>query len=129
MSKKTFDALGLITEDEAVTTTASCTAVQIDGLNVGSAAYHAVIATGAFVGTVDASNNYTFGLEVSDALAGTYVPVGDVAESLEAEEIEIGFTSEQIERLVPGANFFRVTATRVGTTATGVTYTASITKV
>ena len=129
MGRKTLDALGLIVEDEAVTATATCTGFQIVGLNIGSASYVAEIVTKDFVGTVDASNNYTFGLQVSDAVGGTYVPVGDVVESLEAETAQIGFTSEQIERLVPGANFFRVTATKVGSTATGVTYTALISKV
>jgi hypothetical protein len=129
MGNKTFDSLGLIVEAEAVTTTASCTGANIDGLALGSASYVAVINTSAFAGTVDALNNYTFGLEVSDAVGGTYVPVGDVVESLAAEQAQIGFTSEQIERLVPGADFFRITATKVGTTATGVTYTAFISKV
>lgn len=129
MGRKTFDLLGLIAEAEAVTATASCTGAEIAGLNLGSASYLAEITTSAFAGTVDASNNYTFGLEVSDAVGGTYVAVGDVAESVAAETIQIGFTAEQIERLVPGAAFFRVTATKVGTTATGVTYTALISKV
>ena len=129
MSNKTFDLLGLIAEDEAVTTTASGTGVNIVGLNIGDASYVAVINIGSFVGTVDGSNNYTFGLEVSDLIGGTYVPVGDVVESVEAEQVQIGFTAAQIERLITGAAFFRVTATKIGTTATGVTYTAFVSKI
>ena len=47
MANKTFDSLGLIVEDEAVTTTATCTGANIKGLNIGSVSYVAVINTGA----------------------------------------------------------------------------------
>lgn len=128
MANKTFDLLGLITEGEVVTTTASCTGANIVGLNLGSASYIAVINTSALVGTFDADHNYALSLEVCDTLGGTYETIGAV-EFLEAEQAQIGFTSEQIERAFAGANFFRITATKVGTTATGITYTAFVSKV
>jgi hypothetical protein len=130
MANKTFDELGLIVEDAAITTTASATGVNINGLSVGSASYVAVIANGAVTGTVDGSNYYTVKLEASDAVGGTYVQVGNtVALAATAGEAQIGFTSEQLNGLVSGADYFRVTTTKVGTTATAVTVSAFISKV
>ena len=130
MSNKTFDILGLITEDEVVSVTASCTGFEITGLNLGDASYVARIDTNAPTGTVDGSNYYSLQLEVSDLVGGTYVAVGNpVVTPVAAQSTQVGFTAAQIELLVTGADFFRVTATKVGTTATAVTYTAFITKI
>jgi len=128
MANKTFDLLGLIVEDEAVTVTAPCTGAEIKGLNLGSASYIAVINTSDLAGVFDADHNYALSLEVCDTLGGTYETIGAV-EFLVAEQAQIGFTSEQIERAVAGASFFRITATKVGTNATGITYTAFVSKV
>ena len=130
MSNKTFDSLGLIVEDEVVSVTASCTGANIDGLALGSASYVAVINNSVVTGTVDGSNYYTLQVEVSDAVAGTYAPIGDaVVLPATAGQSQIGFTSEQLERVTASADFFRVTATKTGTTATAVTYTAFVSKV
>ena len=130
MANKTFDLLGLIVEDEAVTVTASCAGANIVGLNLGSTNYVAVINNSVVTGTVDGSNYYLLQVEVSDALAGTYVPIGEaIALPATAGQSQIGFTSEQLERLTTGADYFRVTATKTGTTATAVTYTAFVSKV
>lgn len=129
MSQKTFDELGKIVEGQAVTSTASTTGVNIIGLNIGSSAYHAVIDSSALTGTFDASNKYTVALESSDSIGGTYVQVGNLVTILEPGKSEIGFTSEQLESLVSGADYFRLTVTKVGSTATGLTVTAFLTKV
>lgn len=130
MANKTLDSLGLITEAEAVTVTASCTGANIVGLNIGSANYVAVINTNAPTGTVDGSNYYSLQLEASDAVGGTYVAVGNpVVTPATASQAQVGFTSEQLAGLNSDSAFFRVTATKVGTTATAVTYTAFISKV
>ena len=129
MSYKTFDELGKIAESEAVTATASSTGVNIEGLSIGSASYVAAVNIEAEAGTFDASNKYTIAVQASDAIGGTYVTVGNLATVLGAGKHEIGFTSEQLNSLVTGANYFRVTATKVGSTATGITYTAFISKV
>lgn len=130
MANKTFDLLGLIAEGEVVGATASCTGANIDGLALGSANYVAVINTNAPTGTVDGSNYYSLQVEVSDAVGGTYVPVGNpVVTPATAEQFQVGFTSEQLEGLTASADFFRVTATKAGTTATAVTYTAFVSKV
>lgn len=129
MSNKTFDELGLIVEDQAVTTTASTTGANIVGLNLGDAAYHAVIDATDSLGTFDGSNNYTVALEASDSVGGTYVQVGNTVTVLAAGKFEIGFTAKQLNDLVTDADFFRLTVTKVGTTATGVTVTGFISRV
>ncbi len=126
----TFDELGLIAEDEVVGATASCTGIELPGLAVGSKSYVAVIDTTVTTGTVDGANYYSLQLEVSDAVGGTYVAVGNpLVLPATADRYHVGFTSEQINDLVADADFFRVTATKEGTTATAVTYTAQISKV
>ena len=129
MTHKTFDEYGLIVEDEAVTTTASCTGINMVGLNVGTADYRAIIDTSATTGTVDGSNYYTLAVEVSDAVGGTYSQVGIVTAAATAGQFVIGFASEQIEGLITGADFFRVTVTKVATTATAITYTAYLSRI
>ena len=130
MANKTFDSLGLIVEDEVVGATASCTGVNIVGQNIGSANYAVVLNNSVVTGTVDGSNYYSLQVEVSDTIAGTYVPLGEsILLPATAGQSQIGFTSEQLERLTTGADFFRVTATKTGTTATAVTYTAFVSKV
>jgi len=129
-ANKTFDSLGLIVEDEAVSVTASCTGANIDSLAVGSNDYMAVINTGATTGTVDGSNYYSLQVEVSDAVGGTYVAIGNpVVLPATAGSYEVGFTASQLNDLVASADFFRVTATKVGTTATAVTYTSFVSKI
>jgi len=129
MANRTFDSEGLIVEAEAVTTTASCTGANIVGLNIGSASYVAVINTSAITGTPSGTDYHSLQLEVCATLGGTYVAVGEPIIVAVAEQSQIGFTAEQIERLATGAEFFRITATKVNTAATGVTYTAFISKI
>lgn len=127
---KTFDALGLIAEDEAVSVTASCTGVNIVGTNLGDASYAVKLIASATTGTVDGSNYYTLQVEVSDAVAGTYVGVGEaITLPATAGTYEIGLTAAQINHATADADYFRVTATKVGTTATAVTYTAFVSKI
>ncbi len=130
MSNKTFDSLGLIADTEVIGATATCTPVEIKGLNLGSAAYHVKVNTTASTGTVDGSNYYSIGVFTSDLTGGTYTQIGQTVDlPATAGTYEFGFTSEQIEAYITGADFFKVTATKTGTTATAVTYTAFITKV
>ena len=130
MANKTYDLLLELAKDEAVTSTASTTGVNIEGLNIGSASYVAVISNSDVTGTVDGSNYYTCKLEVSDTVAGTYVQVGNtVTFAATAGSTQIGFTSEQINDLVAGADYFRITVTKEGTTATGVTVSAFLSKI
>ncbi len=130
MANKTFDDSGLIAEDEVVGATATCTPVNIDGCALGTAAYAVVINTSVSTGTVDGSNYYTLQVNVSDATGGTYVALGDaIVLPATAGQYQVGFTSEQLNGLTADADWFSVTATKTGTTATAVTYTAFVTKV
>ena len=130
MANKTYDLLLELAKDVAVTSTASTTGVNIAGLNIGSASYIAVISNSAVTGTVDASNQYNCKLEVSNAAGGPYVQFGPIITfNATAGSTQIGFTSEQLNSRVSGANFFRITVTKVGTTATGVTVSAFLSKI
>ena len=82
------------------------------------------------LGTVDGSNYYTCKLEVCDTdTTANYVQVGNtVTFAATAGSTQIGFTSEQINDLVSGADYFRITVTKVGTTATGVSVSAFLSK-
>ena len=124
---KTFDEDALIAEDEVVGSTASCTGVNIDGLSVGTKAYVALIDTTVTTGTVDGSNYYTLQLEGSDAVGGTYYSIGNpIVLPATAGSYQVAFTSEQLNDIIADADYFRVTATKTGSTATAVTYTAQI---
>ena len=126
----TYDLLLELAKNKAVTSTASTTGVNIKGLNIGSASYVAVISNSDATGTVDASNYYTCKLEASDTVAGTYVQVGNVVKfAATAGSTQVGFTSEQINDRVSGAKYFRITTTKVGTTATGVSVSAFLSKI
>lgn len=133
MANKTYDTLGLIGSAVAVTTTASTTGVNITGLSIGTNQFVAVMNYGVTTGTVDGSNYYSLQLEASDLVGGTYYPIGNAFKiPATAGQCQIGFTSEQLADAVTatgGADFFRVTCTKVGTTATAVTYTAFISKI
>ena len=130
MANKTYDLLLELAKNVAVTSSASTTGVNIKGLNIGSASYVAVISNSAVAGPVDASIQYTCKLEASDTVAGTYVQVGPtVIFNATAGSTQIGFTSEQLNSRVSGANFFRITIVKVGTTATGVTVSAFLSKI
>ena len=130
MANKTYDLLLELAKDVAVTSTASTTGVNIKGLNIGSASYVAVISNRAVTGTVDASNYYHCKLEVSNAVGGPYVQVGKpVLFAATAGSTQIGFTSEQLNYQVSGAEYFRITVTKLGTTATGVTVSAFLSRI
>ena len=130
MANKTYDTLGLIVASEVVGATATCTGANIVGLNVGSKSYVAVINTSVTTGTVDGSNYYTVQLVAGATLGGTYYPVGNaIVLPATAGQYQIGFTSEQLEQIVTGGEFFAVTVTKTGTTATAVTYTAFISEI
>lgn len=130
MANKTYDLLGVVASSLAVTATASSTPVEIKGLNVGSTNYVLVVKNGFVTGTVDGSNYYSVQLSVSDASGGTYYNVGNpVVLPATVSSAQVGFTSEQIEKLIAGADNFKITVTKTGTTATAVTVTAFISKI
>jgi len=128
MAQRTFDANTEVVDIDGVTPTAttSTTGVNINGLAVGDKTYLAIFNVSAIAGTVDGSNYWKLQLECSDALGGTYAVVGDVLSITAAGVYEIAFHSEQLNNVTAAADYFRVTATLVGTTATSVTYGCQI---
>jgi len=122
MANKTFDILGLIVEDTVVTDGDSTTGVEITGVNIGSKSYVCAVKAQDLTGIFDLTNNYTVALEVADLVGGAYALVGETR-VLSDGTAEIGFTSEQLAQF-GDAEFFRITTTKVGSTATGVTLTA-----
>lgn len=130
MANKTYDLLGNVADGLAVTTTASSTPVEIKGLNIGSTNYVLVVKNSAVTGTVDGSNYYSVQLSTSDASGGTYYNVGNpIVLPAAVSSSQVGFTSEQIEKLITGADNFKITVTKTGTTATAVTVSAFISKI
>ena len=106
----------------SVSATTSSTGVNIEGTTVGDKAYLALLNVSVATGTFDGANNFTLQLEVSDAIGGTYVAVGGVVTVLATGVYEVAIHSEEINLATADADFFRVTATKVGTTATDITY-------
>lgn len=125
---KLLDELLRVTAAVTPTSTTSTVGLGIDGLAVGEFSYAAIFNVSAIAGTVDGSNNWILQLEVSDAVGGTYAPVGNPITVLEAGDYTVGLTSEQVNFATADADFFRVTATLVGTTATSVTYGCYLSK-
>jgi len=122
---KLYDENAVVLAATAVTTTASSTGVNIAGLAVGEETYAANITISALVGTVDASNYHSVQLESSATLGGTYTPVGNpILTTSGVGMYNIAFSSEQ---LAANSAYFRVTTTKTGTTATGVTVAAYLT--
>ena len=124
---KLIDDLTVVTASVAVTTTASTTGVNIVGLGFGEETYACNFNVSSITGTADASNYHALQLEVSDTLGGTYYPVGNPVRPLAIGNYNIAFSAEQISAQIASPAYFRVTATKTGTTATGITYGAYLT--
>ena len=124
MAQRTYDANTEIVDIDgvAITATASSTGVNIDGTAIGDKAYLALFNVSAATGTIDGSNYFTLQLEVSDAVGGTYVAVGGPVLVDSTGVFEVAIHSEEIAKATASADFYRVTATKTGTTATGITY-------
>ncbi len=123
MSVKTFDILCVLSENETSSATGmSATGVEIEGVNIGDKSYVCAIDVSNLVGTVDGSNYFDLGFSACATSGGTYVEIGFAVASTVGEK-QIGFTAAQLEATVPGARFFKSTATLFGTTNTDITAT------
>ena len=127
MANKTFDILSSINEDEVFSATGASAAHYEEGLNIGSASYLMAIKVTGATGVFDGSNNFTVGLSVCDTTGGTYIEVGFITINGDGA-YEVGFTSEQIEATVAGAEFFKANVTLVGSTATDITISSFLSK-
>ena len=133
---RTFDSsLELLDVDGvAISATGDQTAVAITN-TVGDSGYVAVFNISANGGTHDASNYFSFQLQASDD--GTnYFDIGNAVKSIDSADaattglFEVAFTGNQIEDATGGnVTNMRVSATKVGTTATSTTVGCYLAKV
>jgi|SaaInlStandDraft_3_1057020.scaffolds.fasta_scaffold51620_2 hypothetical protein len=126
---QTFDKLlEVVASGTTVTTTATSAAVQIEGLNKGYHVFHANLNISALVGTHDASNYYTIQI-LGSVDNSTFFKIGEEIIETSTGKRTIAFNNEQIAQAVgDGAEYFKITTTKVGTTATGITFGAYFTK-
>ena len=124
MANRTFDAGSEIVDIDgvAIAATTSSTGVNIDGTAIGDKTYLALFNVSVAGGTIDGSNYFKLQLEVSATLGGSYVAVGGPVTVTGTGVFEAAMHSEEIAKATAAADFFRVTATKVGSTATGITY-------
>lgn len=113
----------------AVTTTASTTAVNILSIGAGEEDLGLMLDVTVATGTFDASNHYTVELLASETSGGTYYTVtNDIVNVIGAKLI--AFNTRQVVDAVGSSNaaYYKLTVTKVGTTATALTLSAYIVK-
>ncbi|MEM9947799.1 MAG: hypothetical protein AAF810_17315 [Cyanobacteria bacterium P01_D01_bin.36] len=87
-----------------------------------------VVHHAAIGGTVDESNYWSVGIEVSDLVGGTYTEIANSGPlPATAGQVEVPISGQQASVLDSDSAFIRVTATKTGTTAGNLTYGAYIT--
>lgn len=113
----------------AITTTASTTAVAIPSVGAGEEALELMLDVTVATGTFDASNHYTVELLASETSGGTYYTVtNDIVSAIGAKLI--AFNTRQVVEAVGSQNaaYYKLTVTKVGTTATALTLSAYVVK-
>ena len=113
----------------AVTTTASTTAVAIPSIGCGDEDLGLMLNVTVATGTFDASNYYTVELVASTAVGGTYYPVTNDIITATGVKL-VAFNTKQVQAAVGSelATHYKLTVTRVGTTATALTVSGVIVK-
>jgi hypothetical protein len=135
MANRTFDANTEIldVDGSAISASGSTTPVAIQGF-LGDESYIGVVNIVSNAGTVDASNYFTLGLEVSSDDTN-YYPVGNVVSTWNITDstaqtgtLEIAFTGNQATEAAQGTapTKMAVVAVKTGTTQTSVTAGAYI---
>ena len=127
LNNRIQDSELVVAASTAVTTTASTTAVAIPSIGCGDEDLNLVLNVTVATGTFDASNYYTVELLASTAVGGTYYPVTNDIMSAIGSHV-IAFNTRQVA-LATGSNdstHYKLTVTKVGTTATALTLSAYI---
>ena len=122
---RTVDAELQIAASTSVTTTASTTAVGITSVGCGDEDLGVMLNVTVATGTFDASNYYTVELLAATTVGGTYYTVtNDIVMAIGAKLIAVN--TRQIAEAVGSqdAGFYKLTVTKVGTTATNLTLSA-----
>jgi len=107
--------------------TADATGVNITSVSGGDENIDVVYNVSAAAGTIDATNYITVELQCSADDSTYYAVQGTTAKVTETGTIVGSFNSRELADLVADADYFRVTATQTGTTATAVTLEAYLT--
>lgn len=126
---RTPDTELLVAASTAVTTTASTTAVNITSIGAGEEDLGLMLNVTVATGTFDASNHYTVELLASETSGGTYYTVtNDIVNVVGAKLV--AFNTRQVVAAVgsTSAAYYKLTVTKVGTTATALTLSAYIVK-
>ena len=111
----------------AVTTTASTTAVNIPSIGAGDEDLGLMLVLSSLAGTFDASNYYTVELLASETSGGTYYTVTNDIVNAAGVKL-VAFNTKQVQAAVGSENaaYYKLTVTKVGSTATGITVAATI---
>lgn len=126
---RTVDTELQVAPSTAITTTASTTAVNITSIGSGEEDLGLMLDITVATGTFDASNYYTVELLASETSGGTYYTVtNDIVTEVGAKLI--AFNTRQVVDAVGSQNaaYYKLTVTKVGTTATAVTLSAYVAK-
>jgi len=129
LNNRTYDTELQVAASTAVTTTASTTAVAIPSIGCGDEDLNLVLNVTVATGTFDASNYYTVELLASETSGGTYYTVtNDIVMAVGSKLI--AFNTRQVAAAVGTQNaaYYKLTVTKVGTTATNLTLSAQVTR-
>lgn len=127
LNNRPIDAELQVAASTAVTTTASTTAVAIPSIGCGDEDLGLLLNVTVATGTFDASNHYTVELLASTASGGTYYTVtNDIVTAVGSKLI--AFNTRQVAAAVGSndATHYKLTVTKVGTTATALTLSAHV---
>lgn len=129
LNNRPIDAELQVAASTAVTTTASTTAVNITSIGCGEEDLGLLLNITVATGTFDASNHYTVELLASETSGGTYYTVtNDIVMAVGSKLI--AFNTRQVVAAVGTNNaaYYKLTVTKVGTTATALTLSAQVTR-
>lgn len=129
LNNRTYDLELQVAASTAVTTTASTTAVAIPSIGCGEEDLNLLLNVTVATGTFDASNYYTVELLASTTVGGTYYTVtNDIVMAVGSKLI--AFNTRQVVAAVGSqdAGFYKLTVTKVGSTATALTLSAQVTR-
>jgi hypothetical protein len=119
-----YDALTVI---RPITSAAISATTSETGIAIPVASFediYAVLQVRAISAFVAGTATWSFAVEVSTTLGGTYTPVGSITlTSGAANDYLIPLSGYTVQKLVPNAGFVRVTATKTGTPG-NLTYSA-----
>ena len=127
LNNRTYDSQLEVAASTAVTTTASTTAVNILSIGCGDKDLGLLLNVTVATGTFDASNYYTVELLASETSGGTYYTVTNDIVMATGSKL-VAFNTRQVAAAVGTQNaaYYKLTVTKVGTTATALTLSAQV---